>query len=114
MFSWLHLQKPRYDVSEFPADAELDTLRFTVLDTEMTSLEARTNRMLSVGAIRMNGGRIYVGQQFYRVANPGVAVPEKSVLIHKLRPEDIEQGEQPTVVLKALAEVCKGSVLVGH
>ena len=94
--------------------ARLDELRYVVFDTEFTSLEQRSNRLLSIGAIAMQGGSIRVGEQFYAVTNPGVAVPGASVVVHKLRPDDIAEAESPAEVLKEFVEFAAGAVLVGH
>jgi DNA polymerase-3 subunit epsilon len=85
-----------------------------VLDTEFTSLNSRSNRLLSVGAVKMKGTSILMGEQFYRVLNPGVEIPAGAVIVHKLRPSDIEQGEPPLEVLAELKDYIGGAVLVGH
>jgi len=46
--------------------------------------------------------------------NPGVAVPAQSVLVHKLRPNDVEQGVAPRQALAELRHFVEGRVLVGH
>src|SRR5438270_11899962 len=102
-----------HDLS-FPKDTPIQSLRYVVLDTELTSLDDKTNRLLSVGAIAMNGARVMLGEQFYRVVNPGVAVPAQSVVIHKLRPADVENGEPPEKVIAELQSFVAGSILVGH
>ena len=55
----------------FPRTTHSISLRYVVLDTELTSLDYRTNRLLSIGAISMQGPSIQLGNQFYRVINPG-------------------------------------------
>jgi DNA polymerase III epsilon subunit-like protein len=89
-------------------------LRYVVLDTELTSLDSRTNRLLSVGAVAMQGTSIRFGEQFYRVANPGVDVPAESIVIHGLRPSDVAEGEKPGDVLNELRDFLGDSVVVGH
>ena len=92
----------------------LDSLRYVVLDTELTSLDHRTNRLLSVGAIAMQGPSIQLGNQFYREVNPGVSIPAASVVIHKLRAEDLAGGEPTAQILDDLCCFIEGAVLVGH
>ncbi len=92
----------------------LRNTRFVVVDTELTSLERRTNRLLSIGAIAMYGSTIRIGEQFYRVANPGGDVPAESILVHELRPADVAAAEAPAVVVREFHEFAKDSVLVGH
>ena len=62
----------------------------------------------------MEGTKIRLGEQFYRVVNPGVTVPAQGVLIHKLRPNDVENGEAPKQALAGLRQFSEGKVLVGH
>jgi DNA polymerase-3 subunit epsilon len=62
----------------------------------------------------MEGTKIRMGEQFYRVLNPGVDVPATTVVVHKLRPHDVERGEPPAAALKDLHKFVSGSVLVGH
>ena len=115
MFPWLKLERSRAKSSTpFPVQAALESIRYVVLDTELTSLNKRSNRLLSIGAIAMDGPRIRLGEQFYRVVNSGVAVPAETVLIHKLRPEDVANGEPLPKALDELRKFVASAVLVGH
>jgi DNA polymerase III subunit epsilon len=115
MPDWLKLgRQSGSDDSRFPGDTPLRSLHYAVLDTELTSLDSRSNRLLSIGAITMEGAKIRLGEQFYRVVNPGVTVPAQGVLIHKLRPNDVESGEPPAQALAGLQQFIEGKVLVGH
>jgi DNA polymerase-3 subunit epsilon len=106
-------QARSYD-PRFPKDTPLPEVPFAVVDTELTSLDSRSNRILSIGAIAMDGSKVRMAGQFYRVVNPGVAVPVQSVLVHKLRPDDVQQGVAPQQALAELREFVEGRVLVGH
>jgi DNA polymerase III subunit epsilon len=106
--------RDRFSRSPVPRRTPLRDVRFIVLDTELTSLDRRTNRLLSVGAIAMQGPRILLGNQFYRVVNPGVDIPASSIVVHGLRPEDVSRGESPDAVLSDLRVFLARSVLVGH
>jgi DNA polymerase-3 subunit epsilon len=99
---------------KFPPETPIHSVRYVVLDTEFTSLDKRTNRLLSVGAVAMEGASIRMGEQFYRVLNPGVEVPANTVVVHRLRPSDIEQGEPPLQALTELRDYLAEAVLVGH
>ncbi len=93
---------------------EIGAARYVVLDTELTSLDAKSNRLLSAGAIGMRGGRIELSEQFYRVVNPGVETPAATVAIHGLRPADIASAEPVARVLEELAGFVGDAILVGH
>jgi len=111
MFRWL---KARPHNPAFHNETPLHSVRYLVLDTEFTSLDQRSNRLLSIGAIVMQGPKIHLGEQFYRVLNPGVEVPSPGVLVHKLRPHDLRNGDAPAAALQDLRPLLAGSVLVGH
>ena len=95
-------------------DAPLDSLRYVVFDTELTSLDHRTNRLLSVGAIVMQGTSIRLGEQLYRMVNPQVSIPAESIVVHKLREQDVEGSEAIENTLADFFQFIRGSVLVGH
>ena len=100
--------------ARFSKDTPLREVRYAVVDTELTSLDTKSNRLLSIGAIAMDGAKIRMAEQFYTVVNPGVHVPAEGVLIHKLRPNDVEQGIAPEQALAELREFIAGRVVVGH
>ncbi len=95
-------------------ETPLAACRYVVLDTELTSLDERTNRLLSAGAIVMDGARIRLGEHFYAVVNPGVPVPGSGVLIHRLTPGEVAAGRPPGQVLPDLLRFIRGAALVGH
>ena len=108
MPSWFKLWGSQPATGLYPPETPIHSIRYVVLDTEFTSLNSRSNRLLSVGAVTMKGTSILMGEQFYRVLNPGV------VIVHKRRPSDIEHGEPPLEVLAELKDYIAGAVLVGH
>lgn len=115
MPGWFNFGRSRQSASSsFPPNTPLQDLRYAVIDTELTSLDARKNRLLSIGAIAMDGMKIRFADQFYRVVNPGIEVPRESVMVHKLRPDDIEQGVAPAIAMTELREFISDRVLVGH
>lgn len=95
-------------------NARLAELRYVVFDTEFTSLESRNNRLLSIGAVVMEGAKIRLGEQFYREVNPGVEVPSSTVIVHRLRSEDVAHAEDPKRVLADFLRFTEGAIVVGH
>ena len=114
MADWFKRGRRKQQDPNFPDETPLQSLTYAVLDTEFTSLDSRSNRLLSIGAITMQGTKICLGDQFYRVVNPGVIVPAQGVLIHRLRQRDVEHGEPIPQALDSLAQFISGKVLVGH
>ena len=44
--------------------------KYVVLDTEVTGLDEKKDSIVSVGAVRMRGGSIALGDTFYRLLKP--------------------------------------------
>src|SRR4051812_33863949 len=95
-------------------DTPLDSLRYVVLDTELTSLDHRKNRLLSVGAIAMQGASVVLGEQFYRMVNPQVEIPAESIVVHHILDKDVEGAEHTSKTLEELTQFIGEAVLIGH
>ncbi|HYM79080.1 MAG TPA: 3'-5' exonuclease [Candidatus Dormibacteraeota bacterium] len=115
MSAWLNRgERTGEGSNSTPLDSSIESLRYVVIDTELTSLQHRTNRLLSVGAIAMRGPSIQLGEQFYRVVNPECAIPAEGIVIHQLRSEDLQAAQQLSTTLDDLGRFLVGAVLVGH
>jgi DNA polymerase III subunit epsilon len=88
--------------------------RYVVLDTELTGLDARKDGIVSIGAVRMQGGRIEVGGAFHELVNPSAVLDGRSVVIHGITPSQLETKPPIDVVLAAFTDYVEGAVLVGH
>ena len=42
----------------------LESARYVVIDTELTGLDEKKDSIVSIGAVRMEGGRIEMGDSF--------------------------------------------------
>lgn len=87
---------------------------FTVIDAELTGLDPDSDEVLAIGAIRMIGMRILVGQTLFSTVRPERQSWGTSVLIHGIRPVDVLQAPPADAVLPALVEFCTGTVIVGY
>ena len=72
---------------------------FVVLDTELTGLNERKDSIVSLGAVRMSGTRIYLGDPFYRLVRPRTALTRESVIIHGIMPSDVAEEQDIASVL---------------
>jgi len=60
---------------------------FVVFDTETTGLDLEGgDRLLSLGAVKIIGGRIHLGNAFYELIDPKRAIPTASIFIHGITP----------------------------
>jgi len=89
-------------------------MRYVVVDTELTGLDENKDSIVSVGAVRMSGGRIDVGDSFYRLVNPGRPLTRDSVVIHGITPSDVADEAGIGKALSDFVEFCGQDVLIGH
>jgi DNA polymerase-3 subunit epsilon len=95
-----------------PAIAPEQT-HFVVLDVETTGLEAEAE-ILAIGAVRMHGSRILLGQSYEQLVRPGRATWPASIPIHRILPADVSEAPLLAEVLADFARFCAGAILVGH
>ena len=61
---------------------------FVIFDTETTGLNLeKGDRILSIGAVRITGGRIHPGDAFYELIDPNGPIPISSIFIHGITPD---------------------------
>ena len=89
-------------------------VRYVAIDTELTGLDENKDSIVSVGAMRMTGGRIDLGATFYRLVSPRTELTAASVVIHEIMPSEVVASPVIEPVLAELLEFCGTDVLVGH
>jgi DNA polymerase-3 subunit epsilon len=95
--------------------SRLDRLTYTVFDTETTGFSPdEGDEIVSIGAVRIVGGRLLRTETFERLVDPGRGIPRTASAVHGIT-RDLVRGA-PTLdeVLPAFAAFASGSVLVGH
>lgn len=104
-----HLSVPARLDTGCPADRA----RFVVFDTEMTGL-GPDDRLLSLGAVRIEESRIDLGQSFYEILDPARDIPRDSIVIHHIVP-DMTQGQPDAAqILPRFLTFIDADVLVAH
>jgi len=89
-------------------------VRYVVVDTELTGLDENRDSIVSIGAARMTGGKIDIGNTFYRLVSPRTELTAASVVIHEITPSDVVLSPAIEPVLEEFLEFCGADVLVGH
>lgn len=102
--------------NKFSADvhAPITAVRYVVVDTELTGLDERRDSVVSIGAVRMIGGRIDLGDTFYRLVKPRTELTAASVIIHEITPSEVVASPGIDAVLTEFLEFCGTDALVGH
>lgn len=95
-------------------DTRIADLHATVLDTETTGLIPAVDRVVSIGAVRVCGGRLYRGMSFDRLVRPGVPIPARSTAVHGITDAMVTDAEVFPAVFAGLAPLVRDTVWVGH
>ncbi|CAA7612846.1 3'-5' exonuclease [Magnetospirillum sp. SS-4] len=98
-----------------PVDATLlSELPSLVLDTETTGLNAARDAIVSVGAVRCHGNRIYRSTVLDLLVDPGRRIPARATAVHGI--DDAMVAGKPGIdrVLPEILAMMAGTVLVGH
>jgi len=103
------LKKPRID-----DDSAIENCNYVVVDTELTGLNPKKDSIVSIGAVRMKGGRIDLSDIFYRLINPSSAMKHESIIIHGITPSDVAQKPSIEGVLSDFIDFCGEDLMVGH
>jgi len=108
----MNLIKGRTSVQD--KNQRLEDVAYVVIDTELTGLDEKKNSIVSIGAVKMIGGKIELGNSFYRLVNPKTALTVKSVLIHEITPSEVMQKPDIDSVLSEFLDFCGEDVIVGY
>lgn len=101
----------RTDLEDMP----LDQLTYVVFDTETTGLDpSGGDEIISIGAIRIVGGKIRREEVFDQLVDPRRSVPLESLKIHEIYPEMLRGMPLITEVLPQFHKFAEGAVLVAH
>ncbi|MDA8078364.1 MAG: 3'-5' exonuclease [Nitrospiraceae bacterium] len=93
---------------------KISATRFAVIDTELTGLDGKRDAIISVGAVRMTGGRIEISESFYRLVNPEKELKAPGVVIHEITSEDLLQKPGIDEVMAEFQGFFGADVIVGY
>lgn len=101
-------------VGEKNACLDLPDADYVVFDTELTGLNAKKDSIVSIGAVRMQGKRIFLGDTFYRLVDPGTPLTACSVVIHEITPSEAAAAPGMDALLPEFVDFCGDAIVVGH
>jgi DNA polymerase III subunit epsilon len=109
---WLlyHLGDPRF---RFMWDAPPEN-EWVALDCETTGLNVKTDDIISIGAVRIQGNRIMTSERLELLVRPDKRVSADSVRVHRLREQDVAQGLSPDDAMMQLMHFIGSRPLVGY
>lgn len=84
------------------------------IDCETTGLDTRRDQILSVGAIKVKGERILTSERLDFLVKPPEPVSEKTILIHHIRPVDIEHALPVAAAMRRVLDFIGPRPLIGY
>ncbi|TXK37589.1 3'-5' exonuclease [Pontibacter qinzhouensis] len=109
---WLQYQQA--GARPVPLNTPLEAVDFVVFDTETTGFDKNKDRVVSIGAVRVQGGQVLVQQSFECLIRQQVEQGNKSAEIHGLLPSEIRQGIEEEEALAHFLRFIGNAVLVAH
>jgi DNA polymerase-3 subunit epsilon len=93
--------------------AAVDAQRFVVVDVETSGLDPRRDRLLAIGAVGVQGGRVALRDAFEIVLRQEHASDHENILVHGIDGTTQRSGPEPAVALLRFLEYAGKSPLVG-
>src|SRR5574340_131025 len=91
----------------------LENAGYVVVDTELTGLNEKKDSIVSIGAVKMSGGRIDLSDAFYRLMNPETRLTAESIIIHEITPDEVIEKPDIRTVLSEFLSFCGNDIIVG-
>lgn len=85
---------------------------YVVVDLEMTGLNPKTDRILEIGAVKVEGGKI--SSTFQRMVNPRMSLSEEITNLTGITNAMVEEGCDCAQAVKEFLEFAEGLPLAGH
>jgi DNA polymerase-3 subunit epsilon len=86
---------------------------FVVVDVESSGLDVFADRLIAIGAVRVEQGYIDLGSAFYQVLRQPESSTRDNILVHGITGTEQREGLDPVDVLVAFAEFVGKTPLVG-
>ena len=92
----------------------LDELPVVVLDTETTGLDVEKDRIIAIGAVPLQGPRIFYRLALDRLINPGMPIPRPATRVHGITNAMVLLAPPFETVYGEVRALLQGAVVVGH
>ncbi|GAB2179675.1 3'-5' exonuclease [Dongia sp. agr-C8] len=122
ILAWLVPARPRdSNVTAAPtlngritASTLLAALPALALDTETTGLDPVRDRIVSLGAVRLQGAELQRDQVIDRLINPGRKIPAASTAVHGISDRMVADAPAYAAVAPEIMAALQGVALIGH
>jgi len=99
----------------FPAlETPMYELPILAVDFETTGLDAKTDKLLSVGYVAMKHEQIKLNSSYHQIIKANTRLEESNVIIHQITDAQKEQGQPLHLVVEQLLKALAGKVMLVH
>lgn len=99
---------------QLPKQTSLNEIDFVVFDTETTGLDQRTDKVLSIGAVRVRQLQVLVSDTYECLVQQEGAGLTRSAEVHGLLSKQLEQGITEREAVEGFVNFSGNAVLVGQ
>jgi len=89
------------------------SLDAAVLDTETTSLDTKRARIVQLGAVLIQKGKLDAGGEFLSLVNPGESIPPASTAIHRIADDTVRNAPGFRMVIPELSAFIGKRLVIG-
>lgn len=102
------------DLDDTVMESKGQSLRdsFVVFDLETTGFSPTRNRIIEIGAVKVENGKIT--ERYSTFVNPGVKIPKRITELTGINDDMVKDAPDIRDVLPQFLEFCKGCILVAH
>ncbi|QBG36388.1 exonuclease domain-containing protein [Litorilituus sediminis] len=84
------------------------------VDFETTGLDAKQDKLLSVGFVEIEKQQIKLNSCYHQIIKTKAQLKESNVIIHHITDQQKDQGEKLRIVVEALLKALTGKVMLVH
>ena len=99
-------------VNSWTRDTSADEVRFVVLDSETTGADPRNAKLITIGAVAVMAGQIFLSDSMEETIWTSYNSP--SVTVHGITRDETRNGLPEAEALEALLKYLGDGVIVGH
>ena len=99
----------------FPApDTLISELPILAVDFETTGLNAKTDKLLSIGFVALENEQIKLNSCYHQIIKTNTKLEASNVIIHQITDAQKEQGKALNLVVEQLLKALAGKVMLVH
>jgi len=83
-------------------------------DCETTGLNTKKDEIISIGAVKIVGGKVKMSEKFEVMVKPSSTVAKESIKIHHIRNCDLQSAMEPKAAIEAFLNFIGNRPLVGY